>query len=155
MLVKETVTPSDVNLVMCLFNVPFPQENHALLSVQVGFKIQEVHADLMQVWKAKGVQSKLKYIVYSIPATPIGVGIATGDLIVGEIGCALRTDYTAIGRAANLGARICDQAPGGAVVISKETYELVRGNVDATELKLSLKGIGEVSVFHVHRIIKL
>lgn len=32
-----------------------------------------------------------------------GVGIATGELIAGEYGCALRTDYTVIGRAANLG----------------------------------------------------
>lgn len=97
--------------VMAIFNAPFAQPDHALRAVTVGFAMQEQHAKLMQKWQENG-----------IPPTPIGVGIATGELIAGEYGCALRTDYTVIGRAANLGARITGLATGGSVLCSEETY---------------------------------
>jgi adenylate cyclase len=129
---------------MALFNVPFPQDDHALLAVQVGFKMQEVHGELMKVWRGKGVDT-----------TPIGVGIATGELIVGEMGCSLRTDYTAIGRAANLGSRICEIAAGGSVMVSQETFNLIKQYVDATPVHgLSLKGIGaNVTAYQINRIL--
>ena len=95
-----------------------------------------------------------KYKGMGIETTPIGVGIATGELVVGELGCNLRTEYTCIGRAANLGARICDHCNGGNVWISNETYELVKSNVFATQMSLDLKGIGKaVCVWNVEYIL--
>lgn len=140
--------------VMALFNVPFPQEGHALLAIRVAFKMQEVHQEIMKSWRAKGVDT-----------TPMGVGIATGELVVGEIGCSLRTNYTgescrgsltlqAIGRAANLGARITDQAPGGTVMVSQETYKLVKDKVIAEPIHgVKMKGIGEVTIYQILQIL--
>mmetsp|Transcript_25896 Transcript_25896/g.36429 ORF Transcript_25896/g.36429 Transcript_25896/m.36429 type:complete len:103 (-) Transcript_25896:1086-1394(-) len=96
-----------------------------------------------------------KYKGMGIETTPIGVGIATGELVVGELGCNLRTEYTCIGRAANLGARICDHCNGGSVWISNETYELVKSHVIASQLSLELKGIGKsVIVWNVDHILE-
>ena len=40
----------------------------------------------------------------------IYVGISTGEVIAGEIGSAVRSDFTAMGRYMNLGARLCSAA---------------------------------------------
>lgn len=127
--------------VMAIFNAPFPQPDHALRAVTVGFAMQEQHAKLMQNWQEHG-----------IPPTPIGVGIATGELIAGEYGCSLRTDYTVIGRAANLGARITGIASGGTVLCSEDTFELIKHAVEATPVSASFKGIGQVTVYHITEV---
>jgi len=127
--------------VMAIFNAPFPQKDHSLRAVQVGLAMQEQHQKVMAKWRADGVDT-----------TPIGVGIATGELIAGEYGCALRTDYTVIGRAANLGARITGLAEGNTVLCSSETYEVVKDDIDAEPIEAEFKGIGAVTVYKILRI---
>ncbi len=126
--------------VMALFSAPIPQPDHALRAVQTGLAMQTAHQRAMERWQARGIEP-----------VPIGVGIATGELIVGEMGCEKRTDYTAIGRAANLGSRLCSVARGGQVIVSEATYDAIRDRVDATPLDgLRLKGVGrEVTAYHV------
>lgn len=126
--------------VMALFSAPFPQPNHALRAARVGLEMQATHQKVMESWQARG-----------LAAPPIGVGIATGELIVGEMGCSQRTDYTVIGKAANLGARICSAAKGGQVLVSQATYALLEGKVKATPVTgLRLKGVGQnVTAYHV------
>ncbi len=129
--------------VMALFGAPVPQPDHALRAVQVGLAMQAAHQEVMTTWQNRDIEP-----------IPIGVGIATGELIVGEMGCARRTDYTVIGRAANLGSRICGVAGPGQVLISQETYHLVRDHIDATPITgLQLKGVGQdVTAYHVTRV---
>jgi adenylate cyclase len=105
--------------------------------------MQEAHQTVMESWRAKGVD-----------AAPIGIGIASGEMTAGEMGSARRSDYTVIGRPANLGARICSAAKAGQVLISQATYDMVIGEVEAAPISgLDLKGIGnDVTVYHVTRI---
>ncbi len=126
--------------VMALFGAPFPQEDHALRAIQVGLAMQAAHEENLRDWIAQGGDE-----------APIGIGIATGELIVGEMGSAQRTDYTVIGRAANLGARICGLAQGGQVLISPATYELVQDRVTAVPIHgAQFKGVaGPVTVYAV------
>lgn len=130
--------------VMALFGAPVPQADHAIRAVRVGLAMQTAHQAAMPKWRARGVE-----------AAHIGIGIATGELIVGEMGCAHRTDYTVIGRAANLGARICSVAAGGHLLISQRTYDLVKDRVKATAVpNQNFKGVGkDVTVFHVAAVI--
>ncbi|MDX1520032.1 MAG: adenylate/guanylate cyclase domain-containing protein, partial [Anaerolineae bacterium] len=62
-----------------------------------------------------------------------------------------RADFTVIGRPANLGARICSVANAGEVLISQETYALVKDHVVATPRPgQQFKGVaGNVVVYHV------
>jgi adenylate cyclase len=131
--------------VMALFGAPFPQPDHALRAVRVALEMQLAHQDVIEKWVAQGVD-----------AAPIGIGIATGELIVGEMGSSQRTDYTVIGRAANLGARICSAAKPGQVLISQETYEQVMGKVDARPISgLAFKGVSsEVTVYEVTQVLE-
>ncbi|MCP5095565.1 MAG: GAF domain-containing protein [Chloroflexi bacterium] len=126
--------------VMALFGAPFEQNNHPLVAVRAGLAMQAAHQALLREWTAIGGQH-----------APIGIGIATGEAIVGEMGSSQRSDYTAIGSVANLGARICSAAQGGQVLISPNTYELVKDQVIAKPVHgMSFKGIAELmTVYHV------
>jgi adenylate cyclase len=119
--------------VMALFGAPFTQPDHALRAVRVGMEMQAAHWNVMEAWQARGVD----------PA-PIGIGIASGEMTVGEMGCIQRTDYTVIGPPANLGSRICDIAGPGQVLVCQATYDLVREHVEAVPIAgLRLKGVGQ------------
>lgn len=129
--------------VMALFGAPVPQEDHALRAVRVGLEMQAVHSEVMKAWEGRGFD----------PA-PIGVGIATGELTVGEMGSPQRTDYTVIGQAANLGSRICGVAHPGQVLVSQATYDLVERWVEAVPVpNLHLKGVEHpVTAYHIVRL---
>jgi adenylate cyclase len=131
--------------VIALFSAPFPQPDHALRAVRVGLEMQTAHQAVMEAWQAQGLE-----------AAPIGVGIATGELTVGEMGCPQRTDYTVIGRAANLGSRICSVAKAGQVLVSQATYDLIGGHIEATPITgLHLKGVDQdVTVYHVTHVLE-
>ena len=71
----------------------------------------------------------------------VGVGIATGDVLVGSIGSDERLDYTAIGQAVNLAERLCASAEAGQILLCAETFSRVSGLVAATALPpLTVKG---------------
>ncbi len=130
--------------VMALFGAPLPQPDHALRAMRAGLEMQVTHQKLMADWAARGIE-----------AAALGIGMATGEVVVGEFGCELRTDYTIIGNTANLGARICSVAKPGQVLISQEAYDLVKDAVEATSIPgMRFKGIDEdVTVYAVTRVL--
>ena len=84
-----------------------------------------------------------------------GIGINTGYAVVGNIGAKFRMDYTAIGDTVNTAARLESNAKPGQILLSKSTYELVKGRIKAKPLGgLKVKGKEqEIEVFELEGII--
>ena len=65
-----------------------------------------------------------------LPAVEMGIGLATGDVIVGNLGSEKRSKHTAIGSAVNLASRIEGYTLGGEVLVSQATLDDVDGLVE-------------------------
>jgi adenylate cyclase len=81
--------------IMALYNVPFEAPDHAAQAVRTALEFQRRLAPLAERFAAKHRGT-----------LACGVGINTGDAVVGTIGSRQRLEYTAIGDAINLGSRL-------------------------------------------------
>ena len=119
--------------VIGLFGSPMFLADHAERAAKAALEMQQIQAKLIARYAADGRE---------LP--PMGVGIASGEVIAGEFGPPIRTDFTAMGRAVNLGSRLCSAAGPGDIYISQATYELIEGQIKVQALEpLSLKGISQ------------
>jgi adenylate cyclase len=116
--------------VMAIFGAPLPMQDHARQAILTALQMQEAQRALMARWNARG---------YSLPT--IGIGINTGEMVVGNIGCEQQMDYTVLGDVVNLASRLCDAAAGGQILITEATYMLVADEVRAERLpEIHVKG---------------
>ena len=76
----------------------------------------------------------------------MGIGIHTGEAVLGNVGSDIRTKYDMIGRNVNLTARIQSYAEGGQILVSEELRNELAGNIDIDEsatISVQPKGIRE------------
>jgi adenylate cyclase len=74
----------------------------------------------------------------------IGIGIVTGEVILGSIGSKDRLDFTVIGSNVNLCARLCSLAEAGEILLSEPTFMTVKGLISASRVDpLNVKGFSE------------
>jgi class 3 adenylate cyclase len=97
--------------VMALFGAPLPQTDHALRGLLCAVEMQRAH----QRWTASRAE-------LGKPVRAAGVGLATGTVVVGNIGTPSLMTYTAQGHATNLAARLCAAAGPGEVLTIPETH---------------------------------
>jgi len=69
------------------------------------------------------------------PRIGLGIGITTGEVILGSIGSKDRRDFTAIGSHVNLCSRLCSLARPGETLLAESTYQDVRGFIAAERLQ--------------------
>ncbi len=76
------------------------------------------------------------------PVVNFGIGIHSGEAIAGNIGSALRMEYTVIGRDVNLAQRIESTTKEGQILISESTYKVVENLIEAQQKDpVRMKGI--------------
>lgn len=74
----------------------------------------------------------------------VGVGIVTGEVVLGSIGSEDRQDFTVIGSNVNLCSRLCAKAAAGEVLLAESTYKLVQDLVAAERLEpMEVKGFSQ------------
>ena len=125
---------------MVFFGDPLPQADHAERAVMMGLEMRERMLDLHETWLRKYRES-----------FKIGIGIATGWVTVGDIGTAVRSDYTVLGNEVNLASRLADRAEAGQILVTERTMLEVEGIVDGKPIdEISLKGINRpIKVYEV------
>ena len=92
----------------------------------------------MQVLRKKWIEQGIK--------TPLQIrmGINTGYCTVGNFGTESRMDYTIIGKEVNLASRLASNAEAGEILISAETYNLVKDKIMCRlKGKIEMKGFSE------------
>jgi class 3 adenylate cyclase len=89
-----------------------------------------------------------------LPPIKMGIGIHTGEVVVGNIGSETRAKYGIVGSAVNETDRIQATAQGDSIIISEETYEALSGRVVVGhKMQASLKGLeGYRSLYEVTSI---
>src|SRR5262249_22157542 len=111
--------------IMALYNVPFEQPDHAARAIRTALEFQ----------------SRLAAIAAGFGAAEwrelrCGMGINTGDAVVGTIGPEQRLEYTAIGDAINLGARLeaLTKEHAVSILISEATRAEIGDEFDVRDL---------------------
>ncbi|HVN56281.1 MAG TPA: adenylate/guanylate cyclase domain-containing protein [Anaerolineaceae bacterium] len=119
--------------VMAFFNAPVRQPDHPLRAVQTALEMQQAQKTVIQAWQENGLQP-----------LPIGIGIATGEAMVGNFGSTAHAEYSAIGSQINLASRLCHVAGGGQILIDEGTYRAVSAQVRTQSLPpMELKGFSQ------------
>lgn len=114
--------------VMAIFNAPLPQPDYALYAIKAALRIQEA---VVQVHQELPASLHMQF----------GIGIASGEAVVGNLGTAQLMNYTALGDCVNIAKRLQEAAHGGQIIINAKTYELVRDWVRVNPLgAIQLKG---------------
>ena len=121
--------------IMAFWNAPLPCPKHAEMAVKSALEIEAEVNELKQEYKNRG-----------LPDINVGIGINTGDCIVGNMGSESRFDYSVIGDAVNLAARLEALASRGEyidykTIISKDTADKIgTGYAFADIGKIRVKG---------------
>jgi adenylate cyclase len=116
--------------VMALFNVPFEDPDHVMNAMRTALEMQERTLAVSARW-----ERRLGAAIRS------GIGINTGEAVVGTMGSRQRLEYTAIGDTINLGSRLeaLTKEYGVAIIISEFTQRSLPAEFLTREL-------GEVTV---------
>ncbi|MCC7356973.1 adenylate/guanylate cyclase domain-containing protein [Candidatus Uhrbacteria bacterium] len=125
--------------VMAFWNAPLDQSDHALRAVSTGLEMR----DALEELNASKAFGDLEM--------HIGIGINTGEMVVGNVGGNTRFDYTVIGDNVNLGSRLegLTKEYGVAFIIAESTKGELRDAVITRRLdKVTVKGKKEPVVIY-------
>ncbi len=106
--------------IMAFWNAPNDVKDHAVKAVQCAIAMQE---------KMEKINSILENRKLISSALRIGIGIHTGQAIIGNVGSELKNDYTAIGDTVNLASRLEGKTKdfGYNIIISDSVHKRLRG----------------------------
>jgi adenylate cyclase len=131
---------------MAFWNAPLDDKDHAINAVKTGLVMLE---DLDEFNKEIAKEN--------IPAFGMGLGINTGDVVVGNMGSVQRFDYTCLGDSVNLASRLEGQSKnyGVRIVLGPKTAEYVKDVYPVVEMDcIAVKGKTEgVKIYTVGKTV--
>ncbi|NOX88026.1 MAG: adenylate/guanylate cyclase domain-containing protein [Calditrichaeota bacterium] len=131
--------------IMAVFGAPVAHGNHAYHACATALEMQERLVTLREVWRQQGR-----------PELYIRIGINTGMMVVGNMGSESRFDYTVMGDAVNLGARLepANKIYNTSVMIGEKTYQMAKDLIIVRPLDL-LRVKGKTEPVQVYELIGL
>jgi class 3 adenylate cyclase len=117
--------------IMAFYGAPVPSSDNAAQAVRTAWAMQQRFG-------------RLRRESDCMKGLGLGVGINTGEAVVGNVGSERLMDYTVIGNTPNIAKRLQELAHPGQVLIGERSYEAVKEAVQVREIEsLYLKGISD------------
>ena len=119
---------------LMILECPLDCPNHAEMRVRSAMEIELLTEQMNKELKEQG---------YGLPPVVIGTGINTGPCIVGNMGSEARFDYSVVGDAVNLGARLEVQTRtfDTPIILSQYTLDQLPDDIKVKELdEITVKG---------------
>ena len=120
--------------IMAWAGAPIPREDHAIITVKTAIELELLCQKLNQDLKDQGLD---------LPPVMFGSGISTGPSIVGNTGSSMRMNYSVIGDAVNLGARLEGETrkQDTPILLPQATYDLIQNEIACVYVdKIKVKG---------------
>ena len=128
--------------VMAIFNAPLDIPNHAEMAIRSCKEIEDKVKELKVLYKERG-----------LPDINVGTGVNTGTAIVGNMGSKTRLDYSVVGDAVNLAARL-EATAGRHEHLENKTIWSSHTQVHLPD-DIKTKSIGEIKVKGKEELIKI
>ncbi len=119
--------------ILAIFGAPILREDDALRAVRCAVDMQLAMQEVNR-----------RYVQAGFPAVEMGIGMNTGEVIVGNIGSSKRTKYGVVGRVVNTASRIESYTIGGQILVSESTKKECQGllRIDG-QMSVMPKGLSE------------
>ena len=144
--VNGTIDKYMGDCIMAFWNAPIDVDGHEKLACDATLKMHKAMAELNKTREEEAKAENKKFLELKI-----GIGLNTGGCVVGNMGSDQRFDYSVLGDAVNLAARLEGQSKsyGVKTVIGPETYDSVKETYATLQLDMiAVKGKKEaVTIF--------
>jgi adenylate cyclase len=119
--------------IFAVFGAPLDHKDHPERAAAAALAMQNAMAQINRDNVASGR-----------PRFEMGIGVHTGEVVVGNIGSEQRAKYAVVGAAVNLAARVESCTVGGQIFVTAQTLERIRDIAEVAEpVSVELKGIEE------------
>jgi sigma-B regulation protein RsbU (phosphoserine phosphatase) len=117
--------------IFAVFGAPVEHADHAERAAATALAMQRANTELNQANAGRGR-----------PVFEMGIGLHTGEAVVGNIGSEQRTKYAVVGAAVNLAARVEGCTVGGQILMTAATFERLADLAEvAPPITVELKGL--------------
>lgn len=124
--------------IISLFGVPEQSEDDAVQAVACAIEIQNAMKDVNEALAARG-----------LPSLGVGIGVNSGEVVVGNVGSDQFAKYSAIGSPMNIAARVEALSLSGQVLITDETMKRAKARVrTAGTLRVKARGVEPYILIH-------
>jgi class 3 adenylate cyclase len=135
---RGTINEFIGDAIFAIFGAPLPYPDHAERAAACAIAMQCAMEEVNRLHVARG-----------LPRLEMGIGLNTGEAVVGNIGSEKRAKYGVVGSAVNLAARVEGCTVGGQILLSPATYDRIRDLAEVgPPLPVEVKGIREPLVLH-------
>jgi len=119
--------------ILAIFGAPVVRDDDALRAVRCALEMQQAMQDVNR-----------EYLALGYPSVEMGIGIHSGEVIVGNIGSKKRSKYGVVGRVVNTTSRIESYTIGGQILVSDSTRKACQDllRIDG-QMEVTPKGLTE------------
>ncbi len=138
-----TVDKFEGDAIIAFWGAPLTQEDHAVRCCHAAIDMDKHMVGMREKLKAEGR-----------PNMTVRMGINSGPMVVGNMGSATRMDYTIMGDAVNLAARLegANKFYSSGTMISDSTYNLAKDEIEARELD-TVRVVGKKEPITIYQLL--